>query len=131
MADLAGNASKEEYLAQNLGKPLDRAHYAAIKVLIIYWEQSNQFAEYEAEAAKLEAFFRDLSFITERYLIPSTASHVSLHAKISQCRLELVLLSLRLDAPCLLIVHYGGHGDKDDDKHDPSRPQERRSVWRA
>ncbi|KAG9189814.1 hypothetical protein G6011_06682 [Alternaria panax] len=38
-----------------------------------------------------------------------------------------------LAAPCLLIIHYGGHGDKDDDKSyvGPGGPQQRRAVWRA
>lgn len=30
--------------------------------------------------------------------------------------------------PSLLIIHYGGHGDSDDDRHNG---EERRSVWAA
>lgn len=127
----------EKYLSRHLEKPVPFQRYAAVKAIILYWEDSDGFEEYAKEADELKDFFQGLQFDTELCKIPVLCgqdSELELHSFILEKQKQLRRRMRDLDeAPCLLIVHYGGHGDKDDDKHATGigGPQERRSVWRA
>jgi hypothetical protein len=128
--------SAKQYLSQHLEKPVPLQRYAAVKALIIYWENSDGLVEYANEANNLGEFFQGLQFDTELYKIPVLGgqdSELELKAFIIQQQASLTRRMRGLEAPCLLIIHYGGHGDKDDDKHATGigGPQERRAVWRA
>ncbi|RAR05684.1 protein kinase-like (pk-like) [Stemphylium lycopersici] len=127
----------EKYLSRHLEKPVPFQRYAAVKAIILYWEDSDGFEEYAKEADELKDFFQGLQFDTELCKIPVLCgqdSELELHSFILEKQKQLRRQMRDLDeAPCQLIVHYGGHGDKDDDKHATGigGPQERRSVWRA
>jgi hypothetical protein len=123
----------KRYLAHHLERPLIHSRYAVVKALIIYWEESDKLEKYREEAIKLQELFQGLRYDTSFYQIPVQDSHMKLHGfiidhcnKLSDQRQE-----KKHEAPYLLIIHYGGHGDKDDDKHAPDGPQQRRAVWRA
>jgi len=133
MQNLADDDENKEYLAQRVEKPVPLVRYAAVKALVLYWENSDRLSEYRGEARKVKSFFEKLNYETELYPIPDTNSQLAVHAFIAKQMVSLADSMSILGAPCLLIVHYGGHGDKDDDRHyaGPGGPQKRRAVWRA
>ncbi|KAI8941752.1 hypothetical protein NX059_002956 [Plenodomus lindquistii] len=121
------------YLVQLIERPVHRERYAAVKALILYWENADRLEEYVNEARNVESFFKTLNFETEMYPIPEMDSQSEAHGFINQQQVLLTRRTRALGAPCLLIIHYGGHGDKDDDANyaGPGGPQKRRAVWRA
>jgi hypothetical protein len=129
----AKDDGSKEYLAQRIGKDVPLVRYAAVKAVIMYWQRSDNVKGYFDEAVKVQQFFKKQNFETDLYAIPMINSQDEVNYFIAQ---EQVFLARRrnvLSAPCLLIIHYGGHGDKDDDIHHdgPGGPQKRRAVWRA
>lgn len=133
MDSLTADDENKKYLAEAIEKPVRRERYAAVKALIIYWENSENLNKYVEEARKVDSFFKSLNFETEMYPIPKTNSQVEVRGFITQQQLSLARRMTTLGAPCLLIIHYGGHGDKDDEVNRTGRggPQRRRAVWRA
>lgn len=118
------------HLAEALGKPL-QPHYAAVKALMLYWRESVGMVKYQDEAKRLGAFFKQrLGYETEEFEIPTRNSHMETDCYISKQLLEMQKLTEAPGAPCLLIIHYGGHGDKDDVSNGQGTG-ERRSVWRG
>jgi hypothetical protein len=132
MEPLANDGDKD-YLAKLIEKPVPLVRYAAVKAVILYWENSDRLEDYVKEARKVESFFKELNFETELYPIPKNDSQIEVRGFITQQQVLLTRRMSTLGAPCLLIIHYGGHGDKDDDKHytGPGGSQKRRAVWRA
>ncbi|KAI4712917.1 hypothetical protein J4E89_001895 [Alternaria sp. Ai002NY15] len=135
MQTFANDEKTRDYLAQHVEKPVSPVRYAAVKALILYWENSDKPSEYHEEARNVECFFRKMKYETELYPIPDIGSQLAVNAFIAKHAHQLSLANgiSSLGAPCLLIVHYGGHGDKNDDRHftGPGGPQKRRAVWRA
>jgi hypothetical protein len=133
MDPLAKDFEHKTYLAQLIEKPVSRVRYAAVRVLILYWENADRLDDYVKEAKNVDSFFRSINYETEMYPIPQTDSQVEVRGFITNQQVLLTRRMRSLGAPCLLVIHYGGHGDKDDDANysGPGGPQQRRAVWRA
>ena len=129
----ANNEAAKNYLGRLIGDPVPRVRYAAVKVVVLHWENSDRLEDYVTEARKVTSFFKGLNFEAEIWPIPEMNSETELHGFITEQRVLLTRKKTLLKAPCLLIIHYGGHGDKDDDSNytGPGGPQQRRAVWRA
>ena len=95
-------------------------NYKSVSVLIIHWQYSDDEG-FENEAHALgDLFNNDFHYDVEHYAIPSIDSHLSLDNKIN------TFLALKGQPDNLVIIHYGGHGDADDeDYHD------KLAVWAA
>jgi hypothetical protein len=104
-------------LQERLGEDRNR-EYDNVEVYLICWEDGDQ--DFKGEAQRMELLFRDrLGYPVSYYMIPSEASHLRLQEKI-------VTLALRRKTPrSLTVIHYGGHGD-DDDEND-----RKKAVWAA
>ena len=96
--------------------------YPEVYVLLIYWHDAG-FSGFKEEADALEELFTtDFNYPRDhitRFEIPLNKSQIALEIAILS-----FLLNKRQDS--LLIIHYGGHGDADDD-NDSQKP--RRAVW--
>ena len=111
--------------------PASESRYGYVKAVMLYWEDSLRLEDYSSEFKQLEEFFKSLEFETEVYRIPMSDSQFKLHHFIAQQRELLARKQVTLRAPCLLIIHYGGHGGSDDDKYAPDGFQQRGAVWLA
>ena len=107
-ADLIG----EDWKAYN--------EYKSISALVIRWENSDNpgFEEEAFEVGKL--FENDLSYNVEYYAIPSISSQRRLDDRINS------FFDNNEGSGHLMIIHYGGHGDADDDPG-----QEKLAIWAA
>ncbi|KAL8858025.1 MAG: hypothetical protein Q9178_005486 [Gyalolechia marmorata] len=96
--------------------------YNEVHVMLLYWEESDN-PNFEAEANQLADLFKhEFRYEIHPSPIPSDQSENRLCSAI-------IDLLLKHDAPGnLLIIHYGGHGDADDDT---ARSRERLAVWAA
>lgn len=123
----------ENYLKHLIEKPVPLVRYAVVRVVALYWQDSDRLEDYVREARMVESFFNGLKFDTQVWAIPGKDSQIEMCRFIAEQQLFLSRQMDLLKAPCLLIIHYGGHGDKDDDIHytGPGGPQQRRAVWRA
>ena len=93
--------------------------YKSISVLILYFEDSD--TGFKDEALRIgELFAIDFHYEVEYYAIPSDHSHRRLDTKINS------FLDDHGDPDHLMIIHYGGHGDPNDDN-----TQEKLAVWAA
>ena len=113
----------KERLNHDLSGRLSRnQEYKTVEVLLLYWEDVDD-PGFKAEAQDLaELFTTELRYKVHHYPIPS---------KESQRSLKKTLLEFLIDygkPDTLLIIHYGGHGDSNDDF---SLDQRRKSVWAA
>jgi hypothetical protein len=129
---MAHDDDAKEYLAQRLEKPIGRRRYVNVKALILYWEESDKLEKYQEEAQQMEALFQSLHYETQLYQIRMDHSQLGLFRFIADYCIALNACMREGPYPSsLLIIHYGGHGDQDDDKHALDGPQERRAVWKA
>ncbi|PMD35049.1 hypothetical protein L207DRAFT_517151 [Hyaloscypha variabilis F] len=96
--------------------------YAEVYVLLLYW-QDTKAAGFKQEADALEHLF-EKGFGYP----PDHIKQFEIPLKQSQIALEAEILSFMLNKTqdSLLIIHYGGHGDADDD---PERQRPRLAVW--
>lgn len=100
--------------------------YEIVHVLLIYWRDGHE--GYRMEGQRLREYLEhELGYIdVEEYPIPAEDSYLALDGYIGGSILKINQLVAKKQSSALLIIHYGGHGDEDDDK---SLGQERRSVW--
>ena len=97
------------------------ADYKSIWVLVLYWEDCH--AKFKDEARAIgELFALEFNYNVEYYQIPARQSQLQLDQKIGQILLQ------HGDPDSLIIIHYGGHGDRDNDTR---QGRYRRSVWAA
>ena len=114
-----------EALTRRLNSALEREDwennndYKGISVLILYFEDSETGFKKEARMIG-ELFAIDFHYEVEYYAIPSDHSHLRLDTKIN------AFLNDHGEPDHLMIIHYGGHGDPNDDD-----AQERLAVWAA
>jgi hypothetical protein len=81
------------------------------------------------EAQEFGRFLKDnFKFEVEDFAIPSSKGHRRLRRFVEDSLDDASARAKELNSSSLLILHYGGHGDRNDDKH---KGQERRSVWAA
>ncbi|KAI4647125.1 uncharacterized protein J4E78_009101 [Alternaria triticimaculans] len=119
---------------QTIKTHMPRVTYAVVRAVIIYWENPGLYGNsYAREASELGSFFQGLLFETVLYTIPSQNSELELKAFILEQQLNLARRMRLLDAPCLLIMHYGGDSGMDDfrDNTGPKGLQRRQFVWRS
>jgi hypothetical protein len=118
-----GNESWVARLNQDLKSLSTSGAYQSVTVLVLYWEDGDK--DYQDEGREVRRMFEGLfRYNVTEFAIPSMSSYFHLLGLVSQA------LAKRDEhsGPGLFIIHYGGHGDRDDDKHSG---QERRSVWAA
>ncbi|RAH47764.1 uncharacterized protein BO95DRAFT_512912 [Aspergillus brunneoviolaceus CBS 621.78] len=121
------SAGWKDDLNRRLKDSAQRQGYAAVKALIIYWEESDPGFEEEGRALA-QLFQSSFEYDVDIFPIPSSHSYLRLHNFITQSLLAVTSdAESRKGAP-LLIIHYGGHGDRNDDRHGG---EERQSVWAA
>jgi hypothetical protein len=102
--------------------------YAHVKVLILYWEEGDH-PGFQAEGLQFGELLRTtLNYDVENFSIPSRSSQLRLDSLISNAILEAEDQARSSKAASLLIIHYGGHGDRNDDRQSG---EEKRSVWAA
>lgn len=93
--------------------------YKGISVLVLYFEDSD--TGFKEEALRVgELFAIDFHYEVEYYAIPSDHSHRRLDTKIN------AFLDDHGEPDHLMIIHYGGHGDPNDDN-----AQEKLAIWAA
>ncbi|KAH8589141.1 hypothetical protein B0O99DRAFT_692715 [Bisporella sp. PMI_857] len=94
--------------------------YDAVAVLVIYWKKCKNKG-YKDEAHKVgELFSQDFGYSVQYYGIPSIDSELEMDARIN------TYLRDNRKVDTLLIIHYGGHGNADDEYG-----QSQESVWCA
>jgi hypothetical protein len=93
-----------------------RSEYSRVTVLVIYWQEcsTNGFKEEGRKVGSL--FSTDFRYDVEYFEIPSSGSQLALDVRLNE------LLVANQGDDTLLIIHYGGHGDEDDER-------KRQSVW--
>ena len=93
--------------------------YKSISVLVIHWHDCEAGFKDEAHAIG-DLFANDFHYYVEYYPIPSSNSYLSLDNKINS------FLDRYGQLGNLIIIHYGGHGDADDEDD-----AEKLAVWAA
>jgi hypothetical protein len=113
-------------LRDELNKSLDdrfsrTTAYKSVSVLVVYWSDCTDIG-YKREAQIVgELFSVTFGFVVDYYEIPTNDScELELDVRISNFLLH------NRDPNRLLIIHYGGHGNPDDE-----RGQKKESVWCA
>ncbi|KAJ4394315.1 hypothetical protein N0V93_003532 [Gnomoniopsis smithogilvyi] len=102
----------------------DRANdYDRVKVLLLYWEVSDMPGCKDEANALAQLFTRRFNYQVQHWAIPPKNSQLLLDRTIAN------LLATILEPRSLAIIHYGGHGDADDDKNVSSGLREKKSVW--
>lgn len=122
MAAAYNQDSGLQKLNDDLRSSIKQGGYSKVEALVLCWEEGED--DFKREAVHVENLLQDVfNFPTEIFAIPSENSQWAvLHAVTGK------LCSVQGKGPSLLVLHYGGHGDADDDKHSG---QEKRSVWAA
>ena len=96
--------------------------YDCVQVCAIYWEDSDNDG-FRREAKDFQTFIQtDLGYPIQIITIPMIKSQLFLDKAINS------LLENLNGESNLLVIHYGGHGDPDDDE---GKNQSRKSVWAA
>ena len=112
----------ETRLTQELKYDFENGNdYIGASLLSLYWQQADD-AGYKDESQKVVHFFESMGFHTAMYPIPSENSHVELLSRIVD------LIKTRGKPGCLIVIHYGGHGDADNDR---GMDREAQAVWAA
>lgn len=97
--------------------------YVTVTVLVLYWEAGEPGFKREAQA--VHTVFKDsFHFTVSEVPIQSNNAYFQVLGVISQ----VLARDDTTSGSSLLIIHYGGHGDLDDDRHGG---QEGRAVWSA
>jgi hypothetical protein len=103
------NAALSKYFKTN------RAEYNRVTVLVIYWRKSEE--KFKEEGRQVGAFFDSkFNYNVEYFEIPNEDPELALDGRLNDLLLE------NKQDNCLLIIHYGGHGDDDDS-------QKRQLAW--
>lgn len=104
---------------------LGRTKYGYALSLIIYWEEGHR--GFKKEGQKLGRFLKGrLGHEVQEFAIPHDSPHVALVHFISKAIIKTNEIMKQRECPALVIVHYGGHGHRNDDFHNGERE---RSVW--
>ena len=93
--------------------------YISGSLLSLYWQQADN-AGYKDESDKVVQFFGSMGFDTAVYPIPSENSHIELLLRIIN------LIKSQGKPGSLVVIHYGGHGDADNDR---GMDRESQAVW--
>lgn len=115
-------------LNDRLQSSIHGRYYEKTSALVLYWQDGHK--SYRDEARLVTRLLQeDLQYPVVEFPIPSSNSYAELMQLITRTLIDIGATSAtQKSSSSLLIIHYGGHGDKDDDRH---AGQERRSVWAA
>ncbi|KAL2048907.1 hypothetical protein ABVK25_010859 [Lepraria finkii] len=112
----------EKRLTDELNRDFENGNdYIGGSLLSLYWQQADN-AGYKDESDKVVQFFGSMGFDTAVYPIPSENSHIELLSRI------ISLIKSQGKPGCLVVIHYGGHGDADNDR---GMDREAQAVWAA
>jgi hypothetical protein len=101
--------------------------YSAVKVLILYWSDGQD--DFRDEGQNLgRVFATSFNYDVEEVPIPSINSYLNLHNIIIKRLLDVIKAAKEKCGLPLLVIHYGGHGDQNDDRQ---KGEEKRSVFAA
>jgi hypothetical protein len=109
---------------------LSREH-SYVKALILYWDESSDLvnSSFREEGRSLGQFLEaQFNYDFEEFAIPKLMSQLRLQHFIVSQLVQARKAAKPNEGMPLLIIHYGGHGDPNDDLH---KGQERRAVWTA
>ncbi|KAI0198129.1 hypothetical protein F4808DRAFT_463157 [Astrocystis sublimbata] len=120
-------ADVPDRLNKSLQHSIRRRTYEFVKVIALYWDAGHQGYKDEGRAVT-DMFRTKFRYQTQEFPIPSFNSYTHVMGLMTRVLLEIGSAAEKTNAASLLIVHYGGHGDEDADRH---QGQERRSVWAA
>ena len=95
--------------------------YIGGSLLSLYWQEADG-AGYQDESDKVVQIFASMGFDTAVYPIPSENSHIELLSRIIH------LIKSQGKPGYLVVIHYGGHGDADNDR---GMDRESQAVWAA
>lgn len=115
----------DSVLKEELNKSLEgrfkrTTEYNLVAVLVIYWKKCKDQG-YKTEACAIgDLFEKDFGYSVQYYEITSADSELELDARINSH------LRAYRNPETLLIIHYGGHGNADDEYG-----QNQESVWCA
>ncbi len=114
-------------LNQKLQSSARSRAYSYAKVLILYWQDGHE--DFRKEGQELGQMLKELfQYAVEEFAIPTSQSYLQLHNFVTQSMLHVTKSAEEKRGAPLLIIHYGGHGDQNDDK---IKGEEKRSVWAA
>ena len=121
----------DEQLRDTLNKELDLRSrsqaYTFVQVLILYWNDGD--SDFRAEGLELGKLFEEsFKYSVQFFPIPTNQSYLALHQFVTQWALFASQREQEDRGRALLIIHYGGHADRNDDRHSG---EEKRSVWAA
>jgi hypothetical protein len=83
--------------------------YDAVAVLVIYWKKCNDKGYKDEAHEDGELFSKDFGYSVQYYKIPTIDSELEIDARINN------YLRDNRKVETLLIIHYGGHGNADDE----------------
>jgi hypothetical protein len=110
-------ATLREQINSKLVGQFEDKPYAAVKVLLMTWDDQDLGETINEETNDLRSVFDGkYGFETERYKIPSKDPEVMLQKKISDAIADLTCLDVDKGAGIgkkLMIVYYNGHGTED------------------
>ncbi|KAI8930877.1 hypothetical protein NX059_011894 [Plenodomus lindquistii] len=119
------HARTVELLNDELAKSARLSTYTRVQVLVLYWQ--GEVEGFKDEGLQLGEFFgKSFNYAVEYFEIPRSESYLRLHHFITQKSLALSEYLNEGRGMSLLIIHYGGHGDRNDRKHEG---EEKRAVW--
>jgi hypothetical protein len=114
-----------EYLNRALEKTARLNAYTAAQVLTLYWEDEKE--GFQNESRQIGNVFNNMfGYPVKPFAIPLSNSYLELHRYVTG---EALGLSKRTEATRglgLMIIYYGGHGDRNDRKHEG---ENRQAVW--
>ena len=99
----------------------NRNDYTGGSLLSLYWEDAED-SGYKDESEKVVHFFATMGFDATAFPIPSENSHVELLSRVIE------LIKSQGKPGNLVVIHYGGHGDADNDR---GMDRESLAVWAA
>jgi hypothetical protein len=112
----------ETRLTDELNRDYENGNdYIGGSLLSLYWQQADN-AGYKEESDKVVQFFGSMGFDTAVYPIPPDNSHIELLSRI------ISLIKSQGKPGFLIVIHYGGHGDADNDR---GMDREAQAVWAA
>lgn len=120
-----------EELVQSLNRQIQlqsiSSAYRAVKVIILYWREGVTGFREEGQALR-ELFETSFGYDVEEFPIPSDESYLSLHNFVTKSLLNVIKTAKEKSGLPLLIIHYGGHGDQNNNQ---AKGDKKRSVWAA
>ena len=88
----------------------ERIEYKRITALLVRWEESDLNGLVSELETVHELFEKDLGYLVENYQIPLKNSQQELNQHVAE-----FISSYSRNYDTLIILHYSGHGDEDED----------------